>query len=229
MGIIDLFFPKNCLNCKKPEAYICGSCIEKLPKVVNTCPICARASVDGFTHAKCTKPLGLDGLTCFWPYSGVIRVATISLKFKFAREVGKELRSYCLKKIDQYKGILPKDAVLVPIPLYWYKENLRGFNQAGFVGEYLSKKVGWKFCGDLLIKKKLSRPQTELKGGERINNVRGVFTLNPNYRFSHTNYILFDDVYTTGSTLKEACKVLKTNLRRQGNRAEKVWGLTIAR
>jgi predicted amidophosphoribosyltransferase len=49
----------------------------------------------------------------------------------------------------------------------------------------------------------------------------GVFAVNPNYTQSTPYPILvFDDVYTTGSTLREAMSVLES---------EEVWGLTIAR
>ena len=59
-----------------------------------------------------------------------------------------------------------------------------------------------------------------------MRNIKGVFALNPNYDFRITNYdplILFDDVWTTGSTLKEAAKVLK----RAG--INNLWALTLAR
>src|SRR3990172_9745884 len=230
MGIIDLVFPRNCLGCKKSGVYICGSCIQKLPQPTPLCPLCEKPSVDGFTHFKCKKAQGLDGLLTLWPYQGVIRRAIIALKYKYAREVGDELRKYAATKIKDYLPFLPKDAVFVPIPLYWYKENVRGFNQAAFFGKYISQKVGWEFLPDLLVRKKHTRPQTELRSEERQKNIRGVFALSKHSQSivkSQRSIVLFDDVYTTGSTLKEACKVLKTYLRRQGNGTGKVWGLTI--
>jgi predicted amidophosphoribosyltransferase len=84
--------------------------------------------------------------------------------------------------------------------------------------------MGWKFIPDLLIKNKSTASQVELKGDDRRQNLHGVFSLNPSYILSTIpNILLFDDVFTTGSTLREAAKVLK----RAG--VEKVWGLTIAR
>jgi predicted amidophosphoribosyltransferase len=106
------------------------------------------------------------------------------------------------------------------------KENFRGFNQSVEIGKAISKKMSWNFFPDLLVRKRLASPQTKLKEEERKENIRGVFAINSNYRSliaDHSSLILFDDVYTTGATLKEACKVLK------GNGAGVVWGLTIAR
>ena len=222
MGIIDLLFPKSCLGCGSPNSYICASCIQKvkLPRAI--CPTCLRFSLDGKTHIKCLTPQGLNGLISLWNYDGVVRKAILALKFKFAKEIATELSDLAARRIPS-RTFFPNDSVLIPIPIYWLRRNWRGFNQSEEIGKRIALKAGWKFTSDLLIRKERSVPQTELKRKERLENVRGVFSLNPGYKQTFTNYILFDDVWTTGSTLKAACKVLK----RSG--VEKVWGFTLAK
>lgn len=222
MGLTDIFFPKTCLSCEKTGSYICTSCIKKVKRVKQVCPYCEKASVDGVTHTKCLKKLSLNGVYSVWVYEGVIRKALIKLKYKFATEIAEEISGY-LSFILEDEQIFPRNSVLIPIPLYWLKENFRGFNQSMLIGRVLAEKMGWNFNPKILIRKRLNRPQTELKGKERRKNIKGVFSLKPNSYLLPTNYILFDDVYTTGSTLKEATKVLKRN------GAKAVWGLTIAR
>lgn len=223
MGILDLIFPKTCLGCGKEGGYICQDCLAKVRLAKPICPYCEKASIDGFTHIKCAKKLGLDGLTAIWEYEGVIRKAILSLKYKYATLVGQELTDLFLHHL--LKGCLLFNAkILVPIPLYWYRENTRGFNQSIEIGKFISAQMGWKFAPDLLIKKKPTASQVELKGDERHQNLKGVFTVNSNYVLSTAySVLIFDDVFTTGSTLREAAKVLK----RAG--VTKVWGLTIAR
>ena len=226
MFLVDLLFPKNCLECGRKDDFVCPSCINRLKNLKQICPYCEKPSVDGVTHAKCVRSQGLDGLVSLWPYEGVVRKALLALKYKFAKQVAEELVSYILVKLKKSEVALVKEAVLIPIPLYWYRENFRGFNQSEEIGKVVSQKMGWGFIADLLIRKRLARPQTELKGDERSKNIRGVFAINEFYKSlitSHQSLIVFDDVYTTGSTLKEACKVLK----RKG--ARQVWGLTITR
>lgn len=223
MGVVDLLFPKQCLNCKRKGRYVCSECIVRTPKPRQICPVCERPSVDGMTHAKCRRPLSLDGLTSVFSYNGIVRKAILGFKYKFALEVAKELADYMQGYLLKETLYLPKDPVLIPVPLFWLRSNWRGFNQAEVIGKIVAEKMGWKYQPGLLIRKKLKRPQTELKKDERSENVRGVFALNPSYKLQATSYVLFDDVYTTGSTLKEAAKVLKRN------RARQVWGLTIAR
>lgn len=76
--------------------------------------------------------------------------------------------------------------------------------------------------------------QVEVKDREkRLKNMDGVFALQPNFDKSMLKHkfvngkemriFLFDDVWTTGATMRSAANVLK----RAGARF--VWGVTIAR
>lgn len=188
-----------------------------------------KSSIDGMTHFKCKRKYGLDGLVSVWEYDGVIRKAIVTLKYKFAFKIASELADNAVNELKSGKFILLKNPVLIPIPLYWYRENWRGFNQVEEIGKLVASKMGWKFIPDLLIRKVGTKSQTELGKKDRLSNVRGVFILNPNYlsrnssSLIHNSVIIFDDVWTTGSTLKEAAKVLK----RSG--FKDVWGLTLTK
>lgn len=223
MGLIDILFPVTCLECRREGKYICPDCLIKTRILPQVCPYCERQSVDGFTHSKCHKKLGLDDLTSLWKYEGVIKKAILSLKFKHAFEVGYELSemfSSFLLKNDLY---IPPEAVLIPIPMFWYKENVRGFNQAALIGKSVSLALKLSF-NELLIKTRQTVPQVDLGLNERKKNTIGVFEILPSkISKNNQNILLFDDVFTSGSTLREACKVLK----RAG--FENVWGLTVAR
>lgn len=161
-----------------------------------------------------------DNISVF-RYEGVIKRAVIALKYKFSTEIARELADACVERLIANNYSL--SAVLIPVPLHWYRQNLRGFNQSEEIGKLISMKMDWKFIPDLLIKKKSTPPQVGLKGLSRRRNLNGSFSLNTKYKILNTDYVLFDDVYTTGSTLKEAIKALK------GAGAKKIWGLTIAR
>lgn len=223
MDLLNLIFPKTCLGCGKEGKYICSDCLAKVRVAKPICPYCEKASIDGFTHIKCAKKQGLDGLSAIWEYEGVIRKAILALKYKYSTEVGKELTNLFIRELQM--GRNPVNAgVLVPVPLYWYRENTRGFNQSIEVGKIVAAQMGWKFVPDLLVRKRPTTPQVELSGDARRQNLKGVFSLNPDYILSTIpNILIFDDVFTTGSTLHEAAIVLK----RAG--VGKVWGLTIAR
>src|SRR3990172_11818310 len=107
MDLIDLIFPKRCLECNKEGLYICTSCLSKMSEISAICPVCEKASIDGLTHIKCKKHFGLDGLVCLWPYERVIRKAIIAFKYKFAKEVAREVSEHVPGEIQQYKFTLP--------------------------------------------------------------------------------------------------------------------------
>lgn len=225
MSLVDLVFPKKCLGCGKGGTYLCDSCLQKQHLAKPSCPMCDKPSIDGMTHARCKKNLGLDGHVAIWNYGGIIRKAIVKLKYSYAKELANGLAYAAINKIESsdIAIALPKRSVLTPVPLHWYRKNYRGFNQSGLVGEKISGYLNFRFVEDLLIRNQMKKSQTELKGRERRKNVRGVFSLNKKYDIENTNIIIFDDVYTTGSTIKEACKVLKRN------GAGAVWGFSIAR
>ncbi len=207
MGFSDLIFPKFCLNCRKQGSYLCPTCLQKV----------SPGKGDFF------KTKYLNGVVVVWAYEGVVRKAILALKYRFAREVSRELAfHFCLglKK----RGLPFGAAALVPVPLYEKRRKWRGFNQAEEMGKLIAQEMGWKFIPDLVIREAASRPQTELNKAQRIANVKGIFAINPKYNIRDTRrqMLIFDDVVTTGATLEEMAKVLK----RAG--VHKVYGLTLA-
>ena len=63
----------------------------------------------------------------------------------------------------------------------------------------------------------------DLPEAKRAQNVKGAFALKPNANVTGKTIILLDDVYTSGATMEECAKVLKTAGARE------VWGLVIAK
>lgn len=208
MNILNLIFPKKCLECGKVGKYICKECLQKVPPSG-----WAKGDLEVYS---------------LWRYQGVIRKAIIALKYKYATEVVNELADRCVQKllISHFSLF----TTLTPVPLHWRRQNFRGFNQSAEIGKIVARRMGWKFIPDLLIRKKSTTPQVELKGSARRQNLKNVFAVSPNilrhsveFLSQYPSIVLFDDVFTTGSTLKEAAKVLKQS------GVKNVRGLTIAR
>ena len=185
--ILNLFFPKKCLQCGVVGVYICDSCLKKVSP--------GRLVQNHYSIFK---------------YEGVIRKAILALKYKYATDIVHELSKICATKLKRQKIIKSKSITLVPIPLHKKREKQRGFNQVGLIGKEISKQMNWKYMPDLLVRSKPTTPQASLKGSARQTNLTGAFKFNPKHTKNTThNILLFDDVYTTGSTLKEALKVLR--------------------
>lgn len=228
----DFIFPKKCLGCSRWGEYLCENCINYI-KVCEKgiCPFCQKPSLYGLTHPVCWRPRGLNGLTSVFSYLGSVKNAVIRLKYRFATDLADTILelflSFCGEDKAFCKFVSQKNVFLVPVPLHWQRKNWRGFNQAELLGKMIAQKLGIGFLPDLLVRTRYTTPQTKLKKEKRRQNIRGAFRLNKE-AFSDilnlkSNILIFDDVWTTGATLKECTWVLKNN------GAKTVWGLTLAR
>lgn len=225
MSLLDLIFPKRCVGCNKLGKYFCIECIAKIEWTIHQiCPVCEKAAIDGATHPKCRSKYSLDGLTNFFRYRGIIRQAIKSVKYRFISDVAlefinlipSELLFLTMKQCSN-------ETILVPVPLHPSRLRFRGFNQTEILGRIVAKRLKIPLRTDLLERIRKSVPQVEMKDRkERLRNMDKVFSVN-NVTMKQINYvILFDDVFTTGATLRAAANVLK----RTG--ANSVWGITLA-
>ena len=208
MGFLDIFFPKRCAGCGKTGGYFCRNCkVLAKPHFPQVCPVCEKASIDGFTHPKCKTKYSPDRFLAIWNYEGPVKKLIYKLKYKFVSDIASEIAPRIGEFIQENKV---KKAIFVPVPLHKKRESWRGFNHTKEVGEGVAKILGWE-CIDLLERHKETPTQVGLKEKERKENIKGAFRIKKE-GIVVQNYIpilLFDDVWTSGSTLKEATKVLK--------------------
>jgi competence protein ComFC len=230
MNILDLLFPKTCVGCKKYGEYFCADCIREIKQTELVCPFCERQSLGGVVHAVCKRKYGLDGLWSLGVYEGSLRTAIQKLKYKWVSEIAKELVDitveYWAKNspilLDKIKKDQGKTWIVTAVPLHISRQNWRGFNQSELLAKLFTSKLGLKY--ETVLKRiRNTTPQMKLLSHQRKQNIKNAFVLSYNLSPNSYNLILVDDVWTTGSTLKECCYVLK----RGG--AKNVWALTIAR
>lgn len=107
------------------------------------------------------------------------------------------------------------------------RKKRRGFNQAELIARQLAmctKQDRWQhYLLPLLIKTKEGVSQTTLEKKHRFQNVKNVFAVGATLKKLPKKVVLVDDIWTTGSTMKECCKTLK----KAGVRS--VWGFSVAR
>jgi ComF family protein len=118
---------------------------------------------------------------------------------------------------------LPAPDLIVPVPLHPKRLRQRGFNQSGLLAGEFSRRIKVPVSFDIVVRKKQTQPQTRLKRGERLKNVKGAFEISGAERIRGRRILLIDDVFTTGTTLSECAKTLK-----KGGATE-VYAITITR
>lgn len=210
MFILDLLFPKFCLGCGYVGVYLCPSCLKKLePVKQDVCLYCKKPSLLGLTHINCNNKLNIDGVITIYRYNPMLKIIIKNIKYRLAVQVWKDfykmITPEVIRKLDCYKK-LPSNLVIQPIPLSKNRFNERGFNQANFIGEFFQKFLHYPIV-NLLSRNKEVPAQAQIKNKKgRYLNTKGIFTATQGV---NPNVLLVDDIITSGSTVKEAARILK--------------------
>lgn len=122
----------------------------------------------------------------------------------------------------RHNGALPRCDVVVPVPLHFWRQCRRGFNQSLLLAQTLGRELGLPVAAHLLARPRAGRRQVGLGRAERLRALAGCFAAPPG-RTRGLRVLLVDDVMTTGATL-QACAGA---LRRAG--AASVLGCVVAR
>ena len=221
MDILDLVFPKKCINCGKWGR----------GKVVHLCGVGGGESRYGLRHVYCKRPWSMEGFTCFWAYEGIAQKLIKQVKYRFYYDYLNELISCpvaplnSLPEFEYLRRFLEVRPVVVPVPLWPKREKERGFNQAEIIAQIAGRQWALE-TGQMLVRTKDTGKQVGRTREERLEAVRDAFSITPrpplNLR-GGVNILLVDDVWTTGATMSECCRILKIA------GVKKVWGLVLAR
>ncbi len=230
MNLLDFIFPKRCVGCGRIGQYICHSCRKLvIPIAPNECicPMCGNPAIGGVTHPRCRTRYGLDGLSSFFYYNQIVRAAIKEIKYRFVSDLAREFISFVpLSAYEMYALKGDASAFLVPIPLHKTRLRYRGFNQSEVLGKLLAARLQIHVCTDILGRTAVTVPQVELPNKQlRLSNMNNVFSVNKLLAgdLKGSTILLFDDVFTTGATMRSAANVLK----RSG--AKIVWAVSMAR
>lgn len=103
---------------------------------------------------------------------------------------------------------------IIPVPISKKRKKKRGYNQSLLIAKELVKQVNKEkktlsLCVDALEKIKNIVPQSTLDKENRLQNVQGVYQLKNKEQLIGKKILLIDDIYTTGSTVRECAKVLQ--------------------
>ncbi|MGB9743592.1 MAG: ComF family protein [Minisyncoccales bacterium] len=218
--LLDLLFPKFCLNCRQEGIYLCPDCEELL-------------EITGFHRGQ--RVSFLTDLFFAVNYQNPLAKNLIqNFKYEpFIKELGQTISSLIIKHfqlMDNLPAFHPKinvnnlaNFVLVPVPLHRSRLKWRGFNQAEEICKNLAPFFKLPVINNCLIRIKKTYPQIELTGLARKENINNAFFIKNKELIKNKNIILVDDVYTTGATMIECSRILKQS------GAKKIIGLVFAR
>lgn len=186
----DLFFVDR-------QETICSTCRDLFEPIKGGCPICSSSGSELCTDCSNWEKTefrgALDGGKCLYAYNAAMK--DFFHQFKF-------LQDAILAEVfaDELAAALKKTpATIVPIPMNPHKLKVRTFSQV----DSMLNAAGVQY---LHLLEKNEEVQGEKNRQERMET-RDLFTLNGN--LTPKRIVLVDDMYTTGTTLRLAAKLLK--------------------
>ena len=214
----DIIAPPLCAVCGKIDAeLLCNHCLSRIKEIKdNICSYCGRPLSRSIIDSKrcnfCKKEdFSFYKHRSFAVYSGEIK--KIIKKYKYNK-------IYALKEIITIflKHTYAKNYRYEKID---YMETVPGEHME-ILCELLSRLIKIPFIGNIMRVRKIAKQQN-LDFTQRRNNIKGAFKIKNCLLCSGKNILVVDDVWTTGSTIKEVADVLK----KAG--ADKIYLLTLAR
>lgn len=200
MRILDIIYP--------PVCPLCGRYVN--PK--STYPLCVKCSDDTgelrvkYSDVSAVLP-SCKNFTCVFNYTGVVRDAILKYKFQGDIWMAKPFANLMYMQIEENGGFGEYDIfAYVPVSVKSFKS--RGYDQTLEMLKYISKKSGIRYIN--VLSKKTSAGDNALERKNRIKRTeecRYEFKGNKeDVRDKHI--LLFDDILTTGSTLRECTDIL---------------------
>jgi competence protein ComFC len=206
---------------------LCANCTQSLEKIQGRiCDACGRPLKDlaeEFIHQDicfdCVRwledPRWVDVLKSnrsVYVYNDFMKETLSKYKFRGDHEISISFRKDLTQTFKQY---FSSSMVIVPIPLSQERLYERGFNQSLVFAEFLGPPQ------DILTR--IHHEKQSKKSRVKRIEAENVFKMKEEVDLKGKGILLIDDIYTTGSTIRHAAKVLLSA------NAESVSSLTLVR
>ncbi len=209
--------PPICILCSRlidveldESEHICNNCLLNLPVAKSSQEILERINMNfGKENNPFDYAISLFDSGTNQEFLKIIH----TLKYKKFKKIGTFLGIKLGKKIYEHLSLLEYDIdFIIPVPIHRIRLRERGFNQAEIIVHAISNVINRPVNVNLISRKLYTQSQTSLDLSERIKNVQNAFEINLDLvSLQSKNFLLVDDVITSGSTLYHCARLLKEN------------------
>lgn len=205
-GLLSVIFPETCPCCGRAlvrgERLMCLNCRISLPLTnfhVSPTNNELRDKLNGLVPIeKAVAYFYYDRLS---PHAQLIHDAKYRERPLLARRLAAEY-ARTLLSVGFFNNI---DAI-APVPLNFWKECRRGYNQSACIGEGLAEVAGLPLLS--VLRARRHKSQTRKSAADRRQGIKGVFSPVANACAGINHLLLVDDISTTGATLYECAQTL---------------------
>ena len=198
-NLLNLFLKSNCPLCDRTtDSHICQYCQKKL---------------QDYQFDSCFKWWQGELPVFVWGrYDGFLKIALTKMKYNNHPQIAEEMGYWLAETwLKESVGKKIQKLIVIPIPLHPKKLQTRGFNQAEIIARSFCQQTGYSLELKALERVRETLPMFGLNLSQRCQNLSQAFTLKQSFlkRPPRTPILLIDDIYTTGTTVKEAAKILR--------------------
>ena len=202
--ISNLLYPPICGICEKiNKDALCPKCNLELKKQSEV-SILQKEEIE----ENIKKEKYFEELMYIFKYEGQVRKLILDYKFNEKSYLYKTFVNFLLKNEKIFENIKKYDKI-IPVPISKKRNKERGYNQSMLIVEEIANKTNLELVNNCLIKTKNIIEQSKLNKEDRQQNIQGVYNLQNARLIINKKILLIDDIYTTGSTVNECCKILQ--------------------
>ena len=209
--LVHLLAPYRCVICGtnlfSEKIPLCGPCADKLvPNLNKGCIKCGKTLISEIELClRCRdRDFSFDSSFSLFPYSSFIKDLLKAYKFHGVLP----LADYFSGLIYDAHKLIYADIPVIPVPGGVTGIKLRGWDHIDKIADRLEAQYGINICR--CLKRKPGKAQKTLTYEERLKNLENKIGFIPIESGLPSEAVLMDDVFTTGATLNECAKVLKT-------------------
>lgn len=201
-SFLNLIYPPVCGICNEINSnYYCNNCKEKIHFL-------KQSKIELYNNS---EKIFYEHFFLF-KYEKEIRNLILDFKFNEKSYLYKTF-SKILISDSTFKNLIKNYDCITCVPLHKKRLHYRGYNQSELIAKEISSYFKIPYYNNILEKNINISPQSSLSTRkDRILNVQNAFSASPNFQLNNIinkKIILFDDIFTTGSTVNECSKILK--------------------
>lgn len=214
---VDVLLPPRCLLCYERSSdpqNVCASCWKDIQFI--TAPQCMQCGMpfdfgmgqELYCAACIDHPPEFACMRSAVTYNDISRRLVLGFKHGDMLQLTKLLARWMVQSAGP---VLQKSDIIVPVPLHRLRLLKRQYNQAALLANHISQLSKIKAENQLLCRVRHTPSQGRKTRKERILNLKSAIQVSPDYAIllQGKTVLLIDDVYTTGATVEECCRVLK--------------------
>ncbi len=212
-SIGSVCLPTVCLHChtriSEQDMWLCGSCYDKLSYVPEQhCPKCGYPTEESECSNCAENHYAFTQAKSVFMFDGPAKSLVHELKYDNFTNIAGWFANQMYKTVLNEMP-LPEVEYVTAIPLHRVKKRERGFNQSELIARALANQLQITYSDALLKRTANTMSQTLLNRVSRKKNMSDAFKpgrISPNGK----SILIIDDVFTTGTTVNEAAKILIT-------------------